>query len=125
MSDYLENALLNLTVNATAYTPPSNVYLALLLSNPTDTGIVFEVTGINYSRHLVTFTTATTGTVSNNSIINFAPAGSLWGDIGWVGIYDALTGGNLLYHTPLDTVLTIDVGNIFKISVGNLTITLD
>ncbi len=37
---------------------------------------------------------------------------------------DASTGGNLLYHSPLDTSKTIDTGDIFKISTGNLSVTL-
>jgi hypothetical protein len=47
-----------------------------------------------------------------------------WGTVGWIGLMDALTTGNLLYHTPLDASKTIDVGDIFKITSGNLSVTL-
>jgi hypothetical protein len=41
-----------------------------------------------------------------------------------LGILDASTSGNLLYHTPLDAAKTIDSGDIFKIAIGSLSVTL-
>jgi hypothetical protein len=43
---------------------------------------------------------------------------------GWIGILDALSGGNLLYHTPLDSSKLIESGDVFKINAGNLSVTL-
>jgi hypothetical protein len=37
---------------------------------------------------------------------------------------DALTTGNLLYHTALTTSKVIDVDDIFRITTGNLSVTL-
>jgi len=56
--------------------------------------------------------------------ITFPTATASWGTVGWIGIYDASTSGNLLYHTPLDVAKTIDSGDIFKITAGNLSVTL-
>jgi hypothetical protein len=39
-----------------------------------------------------------------------------------VGIRD--TTGHLLYHSPLDVSKTIDSGDIFKIAIGSLSVTL-
>ncbi len=47
-----------------------------------------------------------------------------WGTISHIGILDALTTGNLLYHTPLTTSKAIDTGDIFKIASGSLSVTL-
>jgi hypothetical protein len=126
MSNYLENALLNATLNATTYTAPATVYVSLWTSNPTDAGDGTEVTGGSYARTAVSFATAsgTSGNILNDADVTFPTATASWGTVGWIGINDAATAGNLLYHTALDTSKTIDSGDIFKISTGNLSVTL-
>jgi hypothetical protein len=61
---------------------------------------------------------------SNTAAIEFPQATANWGTVGWIGIEDALTGGNLLYHSPLDASKTIASGDIFKIAIGSLSVTL-
>jgi hypothetical protein len=126
MSNYLENALLNATLNATTYTAPATVYVSLWTSDPTDAGSGTEVSGGSYARTAVSFATAsgTSGNVLNDADVTFPTATASWGTVGWIGINDAATSGNLLYHTALDTAKTIDSGDIFKISTGNLSVTL-
>jgi hypothetical protein len=126
MSNFLENALLNATLNATTYTAPATVYVSLWTSDPTDAGSGTEVSGGSYARTAVSFATAsgTSGNVLNDADVTFPTATASWGTVGWIGINDASTGGNLLYHSPLDTAKTIDTGDIFKISSGNLSVTL-
>jgi hypothetical protein len=126
MSNYLENALLNATLNATTYTAPATVYVSLWTSDPTDAGSGTEVSGGSYARTAVSFATAsgTSGNVLNDADVTFPTATASWGVVGWIGINDAATSGNLLYHTALDTSKTIDSGDIFKISTGNLSVTL-
>ena len=126
MSNYLENALLNATLNATTYTAPATVYVSLWTSNPGDDGSGTEVSGGSYARTAVSFATAsgTSGNVLNDADVTFPTATASWGTVGWIGINDASTGGNLLYHTALDTAKAIDSGDIFKIATGNLSVTL-
>jgi len=128
MSNYLENALLNATLNATTYTAPATVYVSLWTSNPGDDGSGTEVStsGTSYARTAVSFATAsgTSGNVLNDADVTFPTATASWGTVGWIGINDAATGGNLLYHTALDTAKAIDSGDIFKIATGNLSVTL-
>ena len=124
MSNYLENALINVTLRATSYTAPTTVYVSLWTSNPNDDASGTEVTGGSYARTAVTFAAPSNGVTTNNADVTFPTATASWGTVGWIGINDALTTGNLLYHTPLDTSKTIDSGDIFKISTGNLSVTL-
>ena len=126
MSNYLENALLNGTLNATTYTAPTTIYVSLWTSNPGDDASGAEVSGGSYARKTVTFDTATgtTGLVATDADITFPTTTAGWGTVGWIGINDALSGGNLLYHTALDLPKTIDSGDIFKITTGNLTVEL-
>ena len=126
MSNYLENALINATLRNTTYTSVATVYVSLWTSDPTDAGSGTEVSGGSYARTAVSFATAsgTSGNVLNDADVTFPTATASWGTVGWIGINDASTSGNLLYHSPLDTSKTIDTGDIFKISSGNLSVTL-
>lgn len=128
MSDYLENAMLNLTLNGSAFTAISTPYVSLHTADPTDAGTGTEVSGGSYARQSASFATAsgTGGSVSTDADITFPTATADWGTITHIGIWDGATVGssNLLYHTALDTSKTITSGDIFKILTGNLTVTL-
>jgi hypothetical protein len=124
MSNYLENALINATLRNTTYTSPAIVYVGLFTSDPTDAGSGTEVSGGSYARTAVTFGAPSNGVSTNSAAVEFPQATGNWGTVGWIGIHDASTSGNLLYHTALDTSKTIDNGDIFKIAIGSLSVTL-
>ncbi len=124
MSNYLEDALINATLRNTAYTSPTTVYVGLFTSDPTDAGSGTEVSGGSYARTAVTFGAPSNGVTTNSAAVEFPQATGNWGTVGWIGIHDAATSGNLLYHTALDASKTIETGDIFKISTGNLSVTL-
>jgi hypothetical protein len=124
MSNFLEDALINATLRATTYTSVATVYVSLWTSDPTDAGSGTEVSGGSYARTAVTFGAPSNGASTNDADVTFPTATASWGTVGWIGINDASTAGNLLYHSPLDTSKTIDSGDIFKISTGNLSVTL-
>jgi len=124
MSNFLENALINATLRNTTYTSVATVYVSLWTSDPTDAGSGTEVSGGSYARTAVTFGAPSNGVTTNNADVTFPTATASWGTVGWIGINDALTSGNLLYHTALDTAKAIDSGDIFKIASGNLSVTL-
>jgi hypothetical protein len=124
MSNYLENALINATLRNTTYTSPSTVYVGLFTTDPTDAGTGTEVSGGSYARVAVTFGAPSNGVSTNSAAVEFAQATASWGTVTHIGILDALTTGNLLYHTPLDVSKAIDTGDIFKIAIGSLSVTL-
>jgi hypothetical protein len=124
MSTYIEDALINATLRNTAYTSPATVYVGLFTSDPTDAGSGTEVSGGSYARTAVTFGAPSNGVTTNSGAVEFPQATGNWGTVGWIGIHDAATSGNLLYHTALDASKTIETGDIFKISTGNLSVTL-
>jgi hypothetical protein len=124
MSNYLENALINVTLRATSYTAPTTVYLALYTTDPTDADTGTECSGTSYARQSVTFGAPSNGVSTNSAVIDFPQAGGAWGTITHIGIRDALTVGNLLYHTPLDTSKTIATGDVFRVASGSLSVTL-
>lgn len=124
MSNYLENALINATLRNTSYTSPATVYMGLYTSDPTDANTGTEVSGGSYARVAVTMGSPSNGVSTNSAAIEFPQASGSWGTVGWIGILDASTSGNLLYHTALDTSKTISSGDIFKIAIGGLSVTL-
>ena len=128
MSDYLEVALLNATLNGVAFTAVNDPYVSLHTADPTDAGTGAEVptAGTSYARTAASFATAsgTSGLVATDADVTFPTATATWGTVGWIGLWDAASGGNMLYHTALDASKTIDSGDIFKITTGNLTVEL-
>jgi hypothetical protein len=124
MSNYLEDALINATLRNTSYTSPATVYVGLYTSDPTDANTGTEVSGGSYARTAVTFGAPSNGVSTNSASVEFPEATGSWGTVGWIGILDAATSGNLLYHTPLDTSKAISSGDIFRITSGNLSVTL-
>ena len=123
-SNFLENALINATLRATTYTSPATVYVSLYTSDPTDADTGTEVSGGSYARTAVTMGAPSDGVSTNSADVTFPTATASWGTVTHIGIHDASTSGNLLFHTPLDTSKTIDSGDIFKITTGNLSVTL-
>jgi hypothetical protein len=124
LSNYLENALINGTLRATSYTAPTTVYVGLFTSDPTDAGSGTEVSGNAYARQSATFAAPSNGVSVTSADIQFPQATGNWGTVGWFGIFDALTTGNLMYHGALTASKTIETGDVFKIASGSLTVTL-
>ena len=124
ISNYLENALINGTLRATTFTAPAAVYVSLHTADPTDAGSGTEVSCGSYARQDATFGAPSNGASTTTADITYPQATAGYGTVTHIGIFDALTTGNLLYHSPLTTSKTIDIGDIFKITSGSLTVTL-
>jgi hypothetical protein len=133
-SDYLENALLDHVLSNTAMTSPTTVYVGLFTSDPstgsTDENLeagtlTDEVSGNGYARKSVSFGAAADGSATTDANVTFDPAsGGDWGEITHIAIIDALTTGNVLFYGTLTTAKTIQDGDTFQITSGNLTVTL-
>jgi len=124
MSNHLENALINAVLRNTSYTSPTTTYLALYTSDPTDADTGTEISGGSYARQAITFGAPSNGTSTNSAAVEFPQATADWGVISHVAIRDAVTSGNLLFHTALDASKTINNGDVFKITTGNLSVQL-
>lgn len=124
LSDHLENALLNAVLRNTPYTSPAKVYVGLFTSDPTDAGTGNEVAGGSYARQAVDFTAPVDGQVSNSNEVLFPIATAAWGTITHIGLYDDQSGGNLLWHGPLEFQKAIDISSQFKIPQNYLIVRL-
>lgn len=123
-SNYLETKVLDHVFGATAYTAPATLYVGLYTAAPSDTGGGTEVSGTGYARQTATFTTSG-DTTSNDSAIEFPTAGSNWGTVTHVGVFDASTSGNMLVYGSLSTSKLVESGDVFRIPAGDLDISLD
>lgn len=124
MSDYLENALINITLRGQSWTPISTVYAALYTTATDDASAGTEVVGGSYQRTAVTFAAPSNGVTSNSSTVTFNPASASWGTVTHFALYDASSGGNRLYHGALQVSKTVDNGDIFTFPAGQLQLTL-
>lgn len=123
-SNYLETEVLEWAFTASGGTRPTAWYLALFTAAPSDTGGGTEVSGGAYARQSVTFTVSG-NTASNNAAIEYPTATANYGTVTHIGVFDALSGGNLLAHAALTTSKLIETGDVFRVPSGDLDITLD
>jgi len=124
-TDFLEDKIIDHLLRNQSYSPPSAIYLALFTTPTSDAGGGTEVSGGSYARQAVTLAAASGGASSNSADITFPQATADWGTITHVALMDALTGGNMLMHTPLDASKTINDGDTFKINASDLDVTVD
>lgn len=124
MSNYLENKLLDAVLRNTSYTSPTTTYVGLYTTNPGEGNTGTEVTGGSYARKSATFNAPVDGVCTNSAAVEFDQATASWGTISHIGILDAITSGNLLFYTDITISKTIETGDIFKISAGQLSVTL-
>ena len=128
LSNYLEGKILDLTLRGQAFTPPATVHVALFSTDPTDAGSGTEISGNAYARAAVSTSggfSAPSGGASNNlADITFPAATGTWGTITHVAIFDASSGGNLLYHGALQTPKIVNAGDTLRLPAGDLIVTL-
>lgn len=139
MSDYLENKLVDHLFRAQTFAAPATLHVGLLTAAPSDSGGGTEVSGNSYARVAVTTaltafagtqsagsTTASSGTggqTSNNAVVTFPTPTGTWGNVTHFGIYDAASGGNLLFWGALTIAKTINQGDTVSFPAASLTVT--
>ena len=124
LSNTFETTTLQWLFTTTSVTRPTAWYLALYTVAPSDTGGGTECSGTSYARQSFTMTVSGNA-ATNGANIEFPVAGSSWGTLVAVGVFDALTSGNLIAYGNLTTSKAIDTGDVFRIPAGDLDITLD
>lgn len=126
LSDHAEALLLDWLMTNGSATRPTAWYVALYTAAPSDSGGGTEVSGNGYSRQAVTFAAATSpgGTTSNTGDISFTASGGNWGTITHIGIFDASSGGNLLWHGVMTASKIVNDGDTLEFSTGNIDLTI-
>lgn len=130
LSDYLENALINHIFRNTDFTRPANIYVALYTAAPGDSGGGTEVSGGSYARVAIAtgassaWNAASGGATANTGVATFPTATANWGTVTHIGLLDASTAGNLLFHGALTASKVVNSGDIFRINAGDLDVAL-
>lgn len=121
-TNFLENQLIDHVLRNTVYPSPTTVYLALFTAAPGEAGGGTEVSAGGYARQPVTFDAPTDGLSSNSAVITFGPATASWATITDFAIFDAVSGGNMLYYGAFSSSKPIDTDDIYEVIAGNLSV---
>jgi hypothetical protein len=127
----LSNSLYDHVLRNTAYTSPTNVYLAMFTSTAVESELEASTwtnevgSSRGYAHLALTATAPTDGAGSNSGDHTFAVAVTTnWGTLRWVAICDnaTLATGNVLVYTQLDSDVVINIGNTLQFNNGDLDI---
>ena len=136
-SNYTEANIVETTLRGAVFPVPAGIYLALFTADPTDANVTANECTLAawpaYTRKdaavgsaIATGWTANADGVSSNAkVVTYAAnngAGAV--TVTHIGIYDALTGGNLLYHSPLVSSKTLQIGDVLSFGIGAITVTV-
>ncbi len=120
-TNYQFNQLMGYVLEGVSYTPPSSLWLALFTTVPSlagTGGVEVSTSGTAYGRKQILSTgtswngpSGTNQEYSNAADITFNVPTANWGTITGAGLYDAETGGNLLYIATLATSKTVNNGD--------------
>ena len=136
-SNYTEEKIIETTLRGAAFPVPSGTFLALFTADPTDANVTANEVQLAawgaYARQNAAgggaistgWATPANGVTTNANVLTFAAnngAGSV--TVTHMGIYDALTGGNLLYHAQLVSPKTLLVGDVLSFGVAAITVTV-
>lgn len=137
-SNYTETNIIETTLRGTAFPVPAGVYVALFTADPTDANVTAnEVTVGAFPAYVrkdaaagaaisTGWAASANGVTSNAKVLTY-PANNGAGTVTvtHLGIYDALTGGNLLYHSPLVSSKSLLIGDVLSFGIGAITVTVD
>lgn len=130
ISTYLKNKIQDYLFCGVAFTPPTKYYIALSTTEPAENGTnVTEPSGGNYARIAMTkgttdFANAVNGVVKNKTTLLSNESTASWGNLPYFAIYDAPTGGNLLWGGSLVNARNIDVEMQLVIDPNGISFTL-
>lgn len=130
-TNYLDQVLMQSVLGAVPYNAPGTLYVSLSSTIPVQNGTNFtEPTDSTYARVGVANNTTNWVTpatlpsqgyqLQNASSIAFNQVGTNWGTILSVGLFDASTGGHLLYYTNLSVRAILTKNAIMKFKPGAL-----
>jgi hypothetical protein len=135
-TDYLEDALLDMTFGQTAFTSVATIYFAALTTNINDastSGSIspgVEATGGSYARKSETnnktlWSNSSGGSIQNDAAVTWVTAsGGNWGDIVAVAIADVASGAGDFYCYDDFSAVTINDGDTLEIAIAGMTISL-
>lgn len=136
-SDYSETNIIQTTLRGVAFPVPAGIYVAMFTADPTDANLTAGEVTVAAMPAYARQNAAAAGTIdtgwaapangvsSNAKVISYAANnGAAAITATHIGLYDAATGGNLLYHAPLVSSKTLQIGDVLSFGIGTLTVTI-
>ncbi len=123
LTDAAENLALDwLNVVGSPTRPTSPLKVALLTAAGNETSAGTEVTGGSYARQNVTFGAASSGASANTNLIEFTdmPAATVVA----LAVYDSAGSPFRIWHGALTAPKTVNAGDVFRIAIGDLDVSL-
>jgi hypothetical protein len=118
-SSYLLNKLVDHAFGSGTFSKPT-LYLGLTVS-----GVEVSTSGgSNYARKATSAFTVSSNTATLADDVDFDVAGTNWGTIDGVVLYDAVSGGNQLGTGSLSSSKVIEIGDVFRALAGEIDIEL-
>jgi len=122
-SYYLANAVVNAALRNTPFTLPATVYVAVYTVAPTPSGGGTEVGIGGYGRQTAVFSAPVNGSTSNTAEVLFPIASADWGTIVAFALFDASSGGNMLYFNNLSSSRDVLANDQLRFPAGQLVAT--
>lgn len=128
LSRAINRALLDHLLMTAAYTPPTEIWVALFTTAPNSQGASgVEVSASGYGRiqHDVwhAASAADPAVATNDGDITFAEAGASWGTVVAIGLYTAETVGTMLAWGDCTGVL-VNTGDVVKLLDATISVSL-
>jgi hypothetical protein len=119
-STYLSDAIINAALRNTPFTLPTTVYVAVFTVAPGVGGGGTEVGIGGYARQTATFSAPSSGVSSNTTDVLFPVATLNWGTIVAFALFDASSGGNMLYFGNLSSPRSVLANDQVRFPTGQL-----
>lgn len=105
---------------------PTQLYLALYSTNPTDSDVGTEASYVGYQRQAIVFGSPQivggAAVAQNSTLIQFGVVPSASGSIAYAALRTAQNGGDLLYYGPLAATYQLNQGVQPIVPIGSLAI---
>ena len=123
-TDFLETAIVDHFFRGSAKSTTS-AFVGLFTAAPSEAGGGTEVAGGSYARQAAGFSAPSpAGQTSNAADVTFPTASGSWGTVTHVGIFDALSGGNLLAFKALSSSVAVGIGQQPRFVAAALALTV-
>ncbi len=125
-SNTMKTLVLNFLARNQSVTQPTQLYLGLFSTNPTDANTGTEASYNGYQRQAVTFgnpqLSGGAAIIQNSAQLTFALVPSNSGNIAYAALFTAPTGGDLVYYGPLAATYALNQGVQPIVPIGSLSV---
>ena len=123
LTNFTEKKILDHVLKTGSYSPPATVYLGLSTADPTHDGSGWaNPTYTGYARKAITFAAAGSRAIAQTGVVTFDPCTLGTSTVTYFGIWDQLSGGNLMAYGALSVPKTIVANNTPTVASGQCTV---